>query len=115
MVNITGSNVTIMVRSMDEAISFYEKIGLTLQNRWGDHYAMMTAKGITLGIHPAKEKNNSSGTLSIGFMVDRMDDAQQALDMYNIPYQIIDDKSGSYLNFKDPDGTLLYFVKPHWN
>ncbi len=32
MINIKGSNVTIMVKDMDEAISFYENIGLSIKN-----------------------------------------------------------------------------------
>ncbi|HEY8689177.1 MAG TPA: VOC family protein [Chitinophagaceae bacterium] len=29
MINIKGTNVTIMVKDMDKAINFYENIGLT--------------------------------------------------------------------------------------
>lgn len=71
MVNITGTNVAIMVRDMDTSISFYESTGLTLQNRWENHYAMVSAAGITIGIHPAGDKTDlNSGSVSIGFMLD---------------------------------------------
>lgn len=67
MVNISGTNVTIMVKDIDTSISFYESIGLTVQNRWENHYAMIGTTGITIGIHPAGDKTNlNSGSVSIG-------------------------------------------------
>ena len=112
---ITGSNVTIMVKDMDKAISFYENIGLTLKSRWGNHYAMVVAEGITIGIHPSDEKGNNSGTVSVGFMTGDINEAKTLLDKNKISYEFQDDgKSGDYLHFKDPDGTILYFVNPKW-
>jgi catechol 2,3-dioxygenase-like lactoylglutathione lyase family enzyme len=52
MIKINETNVTIMVRNLDESIKFYESIGLKLKQRWGNHYAMFVVKGITLGLHP---------------------------------------------------------------
>ncbi len=115
MSTITGTNVTIMVADMDRAISFYESIGVKLQQRWENHYAMMTTAGLTIGIHPSGSDNTSSGTLSIGFMIDSIDATQKLLQDNNISFSKEDDgKSGIYLHFKDPDGTILYFVKPMW-
>jgi catechol 2,3-dioxygenase-like lactoylglutathione lyase family enzyme len=34
MMTINESNVTIMVKNLDESIKFYKSIGLTLKNRW---------------------------------------------------------------------------------
>jgi hypothetical protein len=67
---IKDSNVTIMVRDMDRSISFYQSIGFTLKNRWGSHYAQISAPGITIGLHPTSG-NNSQGTsnISVGFTV----------------------------------------------
>ncbi|MEP6582606.1 MAG: VOC family protein, partial [Ginsengibacter sp.] len=115
MIDITGTNVTIMAKDMDVAINFYESIGLNLQNRWGDHYAMMTTTGITIGIHPANQETDlTSGSVSIGFMPDSLEEAKELLHKNNIAFKIDDGKSGAYLHFKDPDGTVLYFVKPKW-
>jgi catechol 2,3-dioxygenase-like lactoylglutathione lyase family enzyme len=117
---ITGSNVTIMVKNMDTAINFYQHIGLNLQQRWGDNYAMLNGGGLTLGIHPASDSQHagsplSSGTTSIGFFIDKIDHAKVLLDQHKIAYQYQDDgKSGLYCHFKDPDGTILYFVEPKW-
>jgi len=112
---ITGSNVTIMVKDMDRAISFYQSIGLTLQQRWGDHYAMVSAEGITIGIHPSDADTTSSGTVSIGFMIKEIGAAKAMLDANKIAYHAEDDgKSGLYVHFRDPDNTVLYFVQPKW-
>ena len=115
MIKITGSNVTIMVGDMDRSISFYEKIGLTVKQRWDNHYCMMTGEGITLGIHPSHGGSTSSGTVSIGFMVPSAEEAKALLEGEGIEYKYEEDgKSGLYLHFKDPDGTIIYFVEPKW-
>lgn len=115
MITINESNITIMVKDMDKAISFYESIGLTLKQRWDSHYAMVTGPGITIGLHPSESDSTSSGTLSIGFMIDKIKEAKSLLDENKIVYTHEDDgKSGIYLHFKDPFGTILYFVQPKW-
>ena len=116
MITINESNITIMVQNMDDAVNFYKSIGLTLKQRWDDHYAMVTAPGITIGLHPTEKNATSSGTLSVGFMIDNINDAKSLLDKNKIAYTPEEDgKSGIYLHFKDPFGTILYFVKPKWN
>ena len=115
MIKVNATNVTIMVKDMDKAIQFYETIGLTVKQRWENHYAMLTATGITIGLHPTDKTDNNSGTVSIGFMVDKIDEAKAILQNNNIAFTGADDcKSGIYLNFKDTDGTHLYFVQPKW-
>ena len=114
MNKINESNITIMVSDMDKAIQFYQSIGLTLKQRWENHYAMITAPGITLGLHPSEAKENNSGTVSIGFMVDDINEAKKLLDENSISYKFEDEKSGAYVNFKDADGTILYFTQPKW-
>jgi catechol 2,3-dioxygenase-like lactoylglutathione lyase family enzyme len=108
-------NVTIMVKDMDRSIKFYESIGLKLKNRWDDHYAMMSGGGLTIGIHPAKDEPVSSGTLSIGFMISKASEASELLKSLGIEHKVEDDgASGIYAHFKDPDGTIIYFVEPKW-
>jgi len=114
MIKITETNVTIMVQDMNKSISFYENLGFEIKNRWGDHYAMLTTTGLTLGIHPAKEPSTGSGNVSIGLMVDDANEAKVLLEKNNIRFEHHDDKSGIYLNFKDPDGTVVYYTQPKW-
>jgi len=113
VITITDSNVTVMVSNMDRAISFYQSLGLKLKDRWGDHYAMVTAPGVTIGIHPSKDKG-SSGTVSIGFMINDLAEARTLLQSQKIQFKEVNDKSGVYLHFSDHDGTTLYYVKPQW-
>jgi len=114
MIKITESNVTIMVRDMDKSIHFYEQIGLTLKQRWDNHYAMITTEGVTIGLHPTEGTDIDSGSVSIGFMIDKISEAKALLEKHKINYQDDDGKSGHYLHFKDPDNTILYFVEPKW-
>lgn len=104
-----------MVKDMDRAIQFYQQIGLTLKQRWDNHYAMLSAEGITIGLHPTHDAETSSGTLSIGFMITSVEDAKTLLESNNITYkEEADGKSGIYLHFRDPDNTIVYFVLPKW-
>jgi catechol 2,3-dioxygenase-like lactoylglutathione lyase family enzyme len=114
MLSISESNVTIMVRDLDYSIRFYEIIGLKLKKRWEDHYAMMETKGITIGLHPSTEIFTRNSGISIGFMVENLKKPENVLLKNNINYEIKEGKSGKYLNFKDPDGTELYFTQPSW-
>jgi predicted enzyme related to lactoylglutathione lyase len=114
MLKITQTNVTIMVKSMDNAIRFYENIGIILKNRWGDHYAMVETAGLTIGLHPSNGEVRTSGSASIGFMIDDITNAKTLLDKHAISYKAEDGKSGKYVHFKDLDGTILYLTQPSW-
>jgi catechol 2,3-dioxygenase-like lactoylglutathione lyase family enzyme len=116
MINIQSTNLTIMVKSMDRSIAFYESIGLKLKQRWDDHYAMVETSGLTIGIHPGGTENSGSGTASVGFMIADIQEAKTMLENNMIAAKYEQDgKSGLYLHFKDPDGTILYFVQPKWS
>jgi catechol 2,3-dioxygenase-like lactoylglutathione lyase family enzyme len=113
---INESNVTIMVTDMNKSIDFYKSIGFELKNRWEDHYAMLTATGITIGLHPGREKDSEPNeNISIGLMVDKASEARELLEKNKIAFKLEDGKSGIYLHFKDPDGTIIYFTEPKWN
>jgi catechol 2,3-dioxygenase-like lactoylglutathione lyase family enzyme len=114
MIKINETNVTIMVKNLDQSIKFYESIGLKLKERWEDHYAMVETSGITVGLHPSTERHLGSGSLSIGFMVDSIKEAMEMLEKKELAYKFDDGKSGKYVHFEDPDGTNLYFVEPKW-
>lgn len=112
---IKESSITIMVKDMDTAITFYQSLGVTLQDRWGNHYAQMTAPGIVIGIHPAGDKQyEGSGNTSIGFSVDNIDEATSLLNDLAIDAKSSQDGGGQLLTFTDPDGTMLYFIKSNW-
>ena len=114
--SIKESNVTINVKDLDKSISFYESIGLTIKNRWGNYYAQMIAPGIVIGLHPANEINltGNSGNVSIGFTVDDFEDSKSSLQKLSIQTTDRQEAGGQFLHFSDPDGTALYFIQPKW-
>ena len=115
MLKINGTNVTIMVRDMDKTLNFYLSLGLNLLQRWDNHYAMVGTIGITIGIHPAEGQKLTSGSVSIGFMIDDVAEGKKMLTENKIEFkEENDENSGIYLHFKDLDGTTLYFVQPKW-
>ena len=102
-----------MVSDMDLSVSFYESIGLTLKNRWENHYAQLVAPGITIGLHPASNAFSSSpGHVSIGFTTDNFEVTKSLLCDLSIAVTARNEAGGQFLHFNDPDGTELYFIKP---
>lgn len=114
MMTINESNVTMMVKNLDESIKFFKSIGLTLKNRWKNDYAMVESTGITIGLHPTNKKKLGSGSVSIGFMVDLLAETMAMLEKNHITCRFEVGKSGKYIHFDDLDGTDLYFVDPKW-
>lgn len=115
MIKINATNVTIMVKDMDASIAFYQRIGFTIKQRWDNNYAMLETAGLTLGIHPGGDENSNSGTVSVGLMIDDIGEANVLLDKEGIAAEpMVDGGSGKYIYFKDPDGTVIYFVQPKW-
>ena len=57
-----------MTNDIEKAINFYETIGLEVKKRWENHYAMMSAKGLNIGLHPSEEHSIGSGSVSLGFI-----------------------------------------------
>ena len=113
---IKNSNITINVSDLDKSIEFYESIGLTVNNRWGSHYAQLTAPGIVIGLHPTNNVNltDNSGNLSIGFTTDDFEETRSYLEKLPIDLKERHEKGGQFLHFNDPDGTAIYFIKPKW-
>ena len=112
--SIKDSNVTIMVKDMDRSVSFYQSIGFTLKNRWSNHYAQLTAPGITIGLHPTNEISAGSGNISIGFTTDNFEETKDQLSSLSIYTQSREEEGGRFIHFHDPDGTMLYFIQPKW-
>jgi predicted enzyme related to lactoylglutathione lyase len=113
---IKEGNVTIMVNDIGKSISFYESIGLTLKNRWGNYYAQVSAPGIIIGLHPKNEnmETKNSDNISIGFTTDVFEETKELLQKLSIDVTYREEEGGVFLHFTDPDGTSLYFIKPKW-
>lgn len=113
---ITEANVTIMIKDMDRSVSFYQSLGLTIDKRWGNHYAQLSASGVIIGLHPSGDENltGGSGNVSIGFTTDNFEETKNLLNELSVSVTTRDEEGGQFLHFNDPDGTGLYFIKPKW-
>jgi len=113
---IKESNITLNVLNLDNSISFYESIGLTVKSRWGNYYAQLTAPGIVIGLHPTGPANitGNSGNVSIGFTTEDFEGAKSLLQKLSIKVAERKEEGGEFLHFNDPDGTALYFIQPKW-
>jgi catechol 2,3-dioxygenase-like lactoylglutathione lyase family enzyme len=115
MIKIKESTITINVENLDRAIAFYQSLGLDLKNRWGNYYAIVTAPGIAIGLHPTNGNlANNSGNVSIGFTSDNFEETKTDLQKLSIEINERDEEGGQFIHFTDPDGTALYFIKPKW-
>ena len=103
-----------MVKDMDRSVSFYQSIGFTIKQRWDNHYAQLTAPGITIGIHPTKETKAASDNISIGFTTDNFEKTKDHLSSLAINIQSREEEGGKFIHFHDPDGTMLYFIQTKW-
>lgn len=113
---IKQSNITVNVKDLNRSISFYESIGLSVTNRWGDYYAQLMAPGVVIGLHPTSDNNlkGNSGNTSIGFIADDFEEAKSLLEKLSIKTAEMQEEGGKFILFTDPDGTSLYFTKPNW-
>ena len=118
---IKGGNATIYVSEMGRAVAFYVDIlGLTLVNRFGDHWAEIQAgDSLRLGLHPKSEKGPSpgtSGSISIGLTIDEpIDEVVTRLRARGVEFRgpvVRDEQGGVALAFLgDPDGNDLYLCE----
>jgi predicted enzyme related to lactoylglutathione lyase len=112
MYTIHTSNVTVMVQNMDRAINFYvEGLGLTLKQRWGEHYAQVAAPGLVIGLHPSDKAIETQNSVSLGFGVEKIEEAEARLKALGIAFNHAEGKGGKFASFIDPDGTPLYFME----
>ena len=113
--HIENTNVTITVKNLESSIAFYESIGFNLKNRWGNHYALLIAPGIEIGLHPSQGLLvGNSGNVSIGFTINDFAVTKTQLIQLGIDVSERTEEGGNFLHFNDPDGTSLYFINPKW-
>ena len=114
---ITGGNATIYVSDMDAAVRFYtDVLGLTLTNRFGNHWATVLAGNtLLIGLHPWKEKYprpGTKGSVQIGLIVSEGETIQQLATRLRgrgvVVSGLIESEEGNYLTFEDPDGNPIY-------
>ena len=133
--------VTIMVADMDRAVDFYTQVvGLYEDLRFGDNWAEVVTKGITIGLHPKKadaspelaakmgwgavEGHGSKAaasahsgqgaqahSLSIGFEVKDIRAAAKEMEAKGVKFHFQENEVNILAFFFDPDGTPLYLTQ----
>lgn len=112
MENLNGVRVNVKVSTMDEAIRFYvHKLGLTLRNRYGDHYAEIDAAGFIIGLHPGGTRATQENNMSIGFGVFHFDEEVARLEAHGIALNVEKDGHVRLAHFADPDGNPLFLAE----
>jgi predicted enzyme related to lactoylglutathione lyase len=110
-----GGSTTVMVKDFERAFRFYaETLGLDVKVRAGDHYAEVTAPGLTVGLHSALhgEPTGGSSGVSIGLQVEDLDGAIAALTAKGVSFaRVIDAGDRRFAYFTDPDGNSLYLAQ----
>lgn len=113
MINISACNVTLMVSDLDKSTRFYaDVLGFKIIQRYGNHYAQISAPGIVIGLHPARTAIRTNENISLGFSITDFEQAIPALNAFSISYVERNEQGGNFIHFNDPDGYPLYFIKP---
>ncbi len=122
---IKGGSPTIFITDMARAVAFYtEVLGLRLQYRAGDHFAMIDAgDGLSLGLHPpsksaAAPAPGTPESIQVGLNVWKpLAQVVETLESRGVKFQqhgqdpIVDDGAVKLAFFSDPDGTALYLCE----
>ncbi len=111
---IASANVTVMVDDLDRAVDFYVRVlGLALISRDGGFHASVDAPGVAISLHPRRgDVPAGPGNLSIGFLVDHLDEAVGDLTGRSVSFDRQENDVNRFAFFVDPDGTSLYLYQP---
>ena len=112
MNSLETCRVNVMVTDMDRAVGFYEGVlGLSLVNRWGDHYAEIQAPDLLIGLHPRSKEIVNGNNMSIGFGVTEFDETIAELSARDITFRVEQDGWIRLAYFTDPDGNELFLAE----
>lgn len=115
MSKIKSCNVTVMVSNMSQAIKFYtETLGLTLKNKYGDHWADIEGPGISIGLHPTQREIIRSDNLQIGLNVANLEEAIAKLEKKGVQFTMNKDDQVRIAYFNDPDRNTLYLIQSQY-
>jgi catechol 2,3-dioxygenase-like lactoylglutathione lyase family enzyme len=119
---IRGGSATVFVSDLETSVQFYTNtLGLHLEYRAGDHFAMVDACGFLIGLHPPGPRTpapGTSGSIQIGLTVSEpIERVVETLRERGVRFQehegrvVIDDSTVKLAFFTDPDGTVLYLCE----
>ena len=113
----SSGNATIFVSDMDRSVHFYTKVlGLTLAQRFGNHWASVEVGKLAIGLHPASSQNpaGQAGSTLVGLqLTGDIEDAIATLKQQGVQFRgaVTQDNAGKTAYFADPDGNLLYMIQ----
>lgn len=112
MNSLTTARFNIVVSNMDSGIQFYTGVlGLTLVNRFGDHYAEVKAGDVVIGIHPTEKPIVHGNAVSIGLGVTAFDEEVKGLQSKGVELHVVKDGWVRLAHFTDPDGNPLFLAE----
>ena len=117
---IESGLVTLYVTDMDRSIDFYTQVlGMKLQQRFGNHWASAEIPGLTIGFHPATEKQTAGrkGSMQIGLRLSKpIGEVVPELEQKGVKFQgpIEEDNATWNAHFEDPDGNEIYITELKW-
>ena len=112
MIQAHKMNITVMVSDMDRGIRFYtETLGLSLKQRYENHYAEIEGPGLNIGLHPAANDRPKADNISIGIGVKNFDAGVDFLRSMGIEVNVAQEGWIRLANFRDPDGNAMYLAE----
>lgn len=108
--------VTVYVADMDRSVRFFsEVLGMKVEQRFGNHWASVSAPGLTIGLHPATERHPAGSTM-IGLQLSKpiRDVVPELEDKVRFEGPIEEDNAGWLSYFQDPDGNRMYMTELKW-
>jgi uncharacterized protein (TIGR00369 family) len=110
---IEGGCATLAVSDFDKAIEFYtETLGLTLNMRFGNEWAVIDGGGgLLVGLIPKSEDIGPGASVGLG-VIGTFGDVVEALRERGVSFDvpIIEDRHVKIANFADPDGNRLHLT-----
>ena len=112
MKNLISCRINVMISNMDQGISFYrDTLGLTVINRYGDHYAELQTPDMWIALHLNTEKVTVGNNMSIGFGVSDFDTVVKELQMKGVAINVEKDGWIRLAHFTDMDQNQLFLAE----
>lgn len=104
--------IILMEHNLEEAVVFYQKLGLTMKFHLKDRWAEFALSNMKIGLCPSSESQENKIT-GVVFEVDDLKAFyEQHKQSINFQGQPIEKIHGIMISFKDPSGNVLDLYQP---
>jgi catechol 2,3-dioxygenase-like lactoylglutathione lyase family enzyme len=108
---VSGGHAIVYVSDMDRAIDFYSRtLGLTLSNRFENHFATVEVGSLVLAIHPQTARTpipGTKGSVTLGLVVDEPIDTVLARLAQRGVRITGRSETAQFVDIEDPDGNVI--------